>query len=61
MPTEPIKVPMLPDQRAKVDSVRGKISRAAFIREAVRYYLKEVYRVELGPDAPNGGPRERRL
>lgn len=45
-------------QRANIDHARGGIPRAVFIREAVRVYLRERYGIDLGPDAPVGGPRK---
>ena len=46
------------EQRIKIDKARGRESRASFVREAVRFYMAEKFEVELGNDAPVGGPRK---
>lgn len=60
MPTDQSKVPLTPEQKAaimKLVNARGQ-SFARFMRDAVRYYMKEIFNEELPPDAPVGGARK---
>lgn len=57
MKTNRFIVTFTDEQQAKVDEARGRESRASFIREAVRFYMAEKFGVDLGDDAPVGGPR----